>query len=99
VPGRKFHYNTAPAICQAKNTKKINKIFFLKPIDKYRPMCYNTDTKTKELNAMTIEYRPADKNYPYVIYGPWGGTIYTNEEGLRELQKEIKKTLDKSQGL
>lgn len=44
---------------------------------------------------MTIEYRPADKNYPYVIYGPWGGTIYTDEEGLKELQKEIKKALDK----
>ena len=34
VPGRKFNYNTAPAICQAKNAKKINKIFFLKPLDK-----------------------------------------------------------------
>ena len=34
VPGRKFHYTTAPAICQAKNAKKINKIFFLKPLDK-----------------------------------------------------------------
>lgn len=45
---------------------------------------------------MTIEYRPADKNYPYVIYGPWGGTIYTNEEGLKKLQKEIKKALDKA---
>lgn len=44
---------------------------------------------------MTIEYKPNDKNYPYVIYGPWGGTIYTNEDGLKELQKEIKKVLDK----
>ena len=45
---------------------------------------------------MTIEKNPHDKNYPYVISGPWGGVIYTNEEGLRELQKEIKKMLDKS---
>ena len=45
---------------------------------------------------MTIEYRPTDKNYPYVIYGPWGGTIYTNKEGLKKLQKEIKKALDKA---
>ena len=45
---------------------------------------------------MTIEKNPHDKNYPYIISGPWGGVIYTNEEGLRELQKEIKKMLDKS---
>ena len=45
---------------------------------------------------MTIEYRKSDKNYPYVIYGPWGGVIYTTKEGLKELQKEIKKVLDKS---
>lgn len=45
---------------------------------------------------MKIEYKPTDKNYPYVIYGPWGGTIYTNKEGLKKLQKEIKKALDKA---
>lgn len=44
---------------------------------------------------MTIEYNPADKNYPYVIYGAWGGTIYTDKEGLEELEKEIKKILNK----
>jgi hypothetical protein len=44
---------------------------------------------------MTIEYRPHDKNYPYAIYGPWNGTIYTDKEGLKNLQKEIKKVLDK----
>ena len=48
---------------------------------------------------MTIEYRPIDKNYPYAIFGPWGGVIYTNEEGLRQLQEEIKKMLDKSANL
>ena len=48
---------------------------------------------------MTIEYRPNDKNYPYAIHGPWGGVIYTSEAGLKELQKEIKKTLDKSKDL
>ena len=45
---------------------------------------------------MTIEYRPNDKNYPYAIYGPWGGVIYTNENGLKKLQKEIEKMLDKA---
>jgi hypothetical protein len=44
---------------------------------------------------MAIEKNPHAKNYPYTISGPWGGVIYTNEEGLRELQKEIKKMLDK----
>ena len=27
VPGRKFHYNTASAICQAKNYTKIKELF------------------------------------------------------------------------
>ena len=45
---------------------------------------------------MKIEYRPTDKNYPYMIYDSWGSTIYTNEEGLKKLQKEIKKALDKT---
>lgn len=48
---------------------------------------------------MTIEKNPNDKNYPYTIFGPWGGVIYTNEKGLRELQEEIKKVLDKSTNL
>ena len=64
-------------------------------VDKTPIPCYNTNIKTKEQNAMTIEYRPTDKNYPYAIYGPWGGTIYTDKKGLKELQKEIKKALDK----
>ena len=38
-----FQYTTSQPICQAKNTKKINKFFFLKPIDKAASMCYNTD--------------------------------------------------------
>ena len=45
---------------------------------------------------MTIEKRPNDKLYPYVIYGPWDGVIYTDEAGLKQLQKEIKKVLDKN---
>lgn len=45
---------------------------------------------------MTIEKNPNDKNYPYTIFGPWGGVIYTNEKGLKELKKEIEKVLDKS---
>lgn len=45
---------------------------------------------------MTIEYRPDDKIYPYAIYGPWGGAIYTDKDGLKKLQKEIKKILDKT---
>lgn len=44
---------------------------------------------------MTIEYRPEDKNYPYEIRGPWGGVIYTDENGLKELKKEIEETLKK----
>ena len=48
---------------------------------------------------MIIEYRSHDKNYPYAIYGPWDGVIYTDEEGLKKLQQEIEKTLDRSQDL
>lgn len=48
---------------------------------------------------MTIEKNPNDKNYPYTIFGPWGGVIYTDKNGLLELQKEIKKVLDKSASL
>lgn len=42
---------------------------------------------------MTIEKNPHDKNYPYTIFGPWGGVIYTDKNGLLELQKEIEKCL------
>ena len=45
---------------------------------------------------MTIEKNPNDRNYPYIIFGPWGGVIYTDEKGLKELKKEIEKVLDKS---
>lgn len=48
------------------------------------------------VRIMTIEYRPDDKIYPYAIYGPWGGAIYTDKDGLKKLQKEIKKILDKT---
>lgn len=44
---------------------------------------------------MTIEKNTYDKNYPYTIRGPWGGTIYTDEDGLKELKKEIEKFLKK----
>lgn len=46
--GRKFHYNMTPAICQVKNAKKINKLFFPKPLDKLRLVCYNVDTNKRK---------------------------------------------------
>ena len=36
-----FYYTTPRPICQAKNRKKIKKIFFPKRLDKYTAMCYN----------------------------------------------------------
>jgi len=36
-----------------------------------------------------------DKNYPYTIRDAWGGKCYMTKEGLKALQKEIEKALDK----
>lgn len=48
---------------------------------------------------MTIKERPFDKYYPYEIHDGWDGVIYATEEDLKNLQKEIEKTLDKSKDL
>ena len=45
---------------------------------------------------MTIKERPFDKYYPYEIHDGWDGVLYVTEEGLKELQKEIEKVLDKA---
>jgi hypothetical protein len=42
-----------------------------------------------------LKQNPNDKNYPYIISGAWGDDCYMTEEGLKILQKEIEKALDK----
>ena len=42
-----------------------------------------------------LEKNTHDKNYPYTISDAWGGKCYMTEEGLKILQKEIEKALDK----
>ena len=44
---------------------------------------------------MRIEKNDYDKLYPYTIKGDWDDEVYCDEEGLRELKKEIEKVLDK----
>lgn len=44
---------------------------------------------------MRIEKNEYDKLYPYTIHGSWDDKVYCNEEGLKELKKEIEKILDK----
>ena len=44
---------------------------------------------------MYIEVNKYDKRYPYTISVSWGGKVYMTEEGLKKLQEEIKKVLDK----
>ena len=45
---------------------------------------------------MYIDANKYDKHYPYTISDAWGGKVYMTEEGLKKLQEEIKKVLDKS---
>lgn len=45
---------------------------------------------------MHIKKNNYDRNYPYTIYGSWGDKVYTTEEDLKNLKKEIEKILDKS---
>lgn len=42
-----------------------------------------------------LEKNTHDKNYPYTISDAWGGKCYMTEEGLKALQEEIEKALDK----
>ena len=42
-----------------------------------------------------LEKNTHDKSYPYTISDAWGGKCYMTEEGLKALQKEIEKALDK----
>ena len=44
---------------------------------------------------MYIEVNKYDKRYPYTISDAWGGKVCMTEEGLKKLQEEIKKVLDK----
>ena len=45
---------------------------------------------------MYIDVNKYDKRYPYTISDAWGGKVYMTEEGLKKLQEEIKKVLDKN---
>ena len=47
---------------------------------------------------MYIDVNKYDKRYPYTISDAWGGKVYMTEEGLKKLQEEIKKVLDKPAG-
>ena len=52
--------------------------------------------KTSEvIDMMYIDVNKYDKRYPYTISDAWGGKVYMTEEGLKKLQEEIKKVLDK----
>ncbi len=44
---------------------------------------------------MRIEKNEYDKLYPCTIHGGWDDKVYCDEEDLKELKKEIEKTLDK----
>lgn len=57
-------------------------------------MCYNKYSE-REVIKMRIEKNEYDKLYPYTICGGWGDKVYCDEEGLKELKKEIEKILDK----
>lgn len=45
-----------------------------------------------------LEKNTHDKSYPYTISDAWGGKCYMTEEGLKALQKEIEKALNKQVG-
>ena len=64
-------------------------------LDKSPVMCYNNYSE-REVIKMRIEKNEYDKLYPYTICGGWGDKkVYCDEEGLKELKKEIEKILDK----
>jgi hypothetical protein len=53
------------------------------------------ETVLRRASMMYIEVNKYDKHYPYTISDSWGGRVYMTEEGLKKLQEEIKKVLDK----
>ena len=77
-----------------KSKKLENRKFFKKTLDKYPRLWYNNDSES-EVIKMRIEKNEYDKLYPYTIHGGWDDKVYCDEEGLKELKKEIEKILDK----
>ena len=51
--------------------------------------------KGEQIMYRYLKENTYDKSYPYIISDVWGGKCYMTEEGLKTLQKEIEKILDK----
>ena len=45
---------------------------------------------------MYIKKNNYDRNYPYTICGSWDDKVYTTEEDLKTLKKEIEKILNET---
>ena len=65
-------------------------------VDKSRYLWYNKDTKEMEVLTMYIKKNNYDRNYPYTICGSWDDKVYTTEEDLKTLKKEIEKILNET---